>query len=72
MLGSQSGFDAKIKHWIIHCNVLASRTLPAIMKNKNIYVVNFVKTSEAKLRLYTALGKDINTNRETLLFHAAI
>ena len=33
-----------------------------------IRVVNFVKTSSVKSRLFTALCKDVNADRETLLF----
>ena len=70
MLGSQSGFVTRIKqkspnavgtHCVIHREALASKTLPAAMKNKlaiTIRVVNFVKARATNTRLFAKLCKD--------------
>ena len=84
MLGSQSGFVTRIKdkspnavgtHCVIHREALASRTLPAAMNEKlatTIRVVNFVKKSPVKSRLFAILCKDMDADHETLLFHTAV
>ena len=84
MLGSQSEFVARVKQrspnavgtlCVIHHDTLASRTLPATMYDKlaiAIRVVNFVKTSSVKPRLFATLCKDMDGDHETLLFHSAV
>ena len=84
MLRSQRGFVTRIKqsspnavrtHCIIHREVFASRTLPATMNDKlaiAIRVVDFVKTSSVKLRLFTSLCKNVDADHETLLFRTAV
>ena len=84
MLGFRSGFIARIKqkspnavgsHCVMHREALASRTLPATMKDKLaiiIQAVNFVKTSAVNTRLFAKLCKDMDSNHETLLFHTSV
>lgn len=84
MIGSRSGFIARIKqispnavgsHCVIHREALASRTLPAAMKDHLaiiIRAVNFVKTSAVNTRLFTKLCQDMDSNHETLLFHTSV
>ena len=67
MLGSQSGFVTLIKqkaprafslHRVIHRQALASKTLPATLKeilDTVIRTVNFVKPNAPKLRLFKKL-----------------
>ena len=67
MFGSRSGFVIRIKqkspnavgtHCVIHREALASKTLPAAMKDKleiAIRVVNFVKASATNIRLFSKL-----------------
>ena len=84
MLGSRSGFIAKIKqkspnavgtHCVIHTEALASKTLTAAMKDKlaiAIGVVNFVKASATNTRLFNHLCKEMYSAYETLLIHTAV
>jgi len=84
MLGSRSGFIARIKqkspnavgtHCVIHREALASKTLTGSMKDKlatTIKVVNFVKSSATNTRLFKHLCKDMDSTYETLLFHTAV
>ena len=37
-----------------------------------IHIVNFVKTSSVKLRLFITLCKDMDADHDTLLFHIAL
>jgi hypothetical protein len=84
MLGSRSGFISRMKHrspnavgthCVIHREALASRTLSSAM-NKTlsiaIRVVNFVKTTPVKSRLFARLCKDMDSDHETLLFHTSV
>ena len=62
-------------HCVIHREFLASRNLPATMNDKlaiAICVFNFIKTSSVQSRFFTALYNDMDADRETLLFHAAV
>ena len=84
MLESRSGFVARIKkrspnavrtYCVIHREFLASRTLPATVNYKlaiAICVFNFIKTSSVKSRLFTTVCKNMDADRETLLFHTAV
>ena len=84
MLVSRSEFVARMKQKSpnavgIHCTIrleaLASRTLPAIMNDKLVIavcVVNFAKTSSVKSKLFIALGKNMDADHQTLLFHTNI
>ena len=81
MLGCRSGFIAKTKqknpdvvgtHCVIHREALASKILPAAMKNKLaiiIRIVNFIKSSSVNSRLLAKLCKDMDSNHINLLFH---
>ena len=82
MLGSQRGFVTRIKdkspnavgtHCVIHREALASRTLPAAMNEKlatTIRVVNFVKKSPVKSRLFAILCKDMDAHHQTVIPHS--
>ena len=83
MLGSQSGFIAKIKqkslnavgtHCVIQREAFAFKTLTAAMKDKlaiAIRVVNFIKASATNARLFNHLCKEIDSTYETL-FHPSL
>ena len=84
MLGCRSGFISKIKqknpdavgtHCVIHREALASKTLPAAMKNKLgiiIRIVNFIKSSAVNSQLFAKLCKDMDSNHINLLFHTDV
>jgi len=60
---------------VIHCEALASGTLSAALKDNLaiiIRTVKFVKTNAVNTRLFAMLCKDIDSNRETLLFHTSV
>lgn len=81
MLGLQSGFITKVKeenpsvilsaHCILHHEVLASRTLPAEMRNVlnvAITVINFIKAGALNNCLFKLLCKGMESQHEALLF----
>ena len=84
MLGSRSGFIARIKqkspnavgtHCVIHREAFASKTLTAAMKDKlaiAIRVVNFVKASATNTRLFNHLCKEMDSAYEAFRFHTAV
>ena len=84
MLGLQSGFTTRVKeknpsvvgtHCILHREALASRTLPAEMRdvlNVAIKVVNFIKAGALNSRLFKLLCKDMESEHEALLFHTNV
>ena len=84
MLGSRSGFIARIKqkspnavgtHCVIHMEAFASKTLTTAMKDKlaiAIRVVNFVKASATNTKVFNYLCKEMDSAYETLLFHTAV
>ncbi|XP_042221384.1 protein ZBED8-like [Homarus americanus] len=84
MLGSRSGFVNKVKkkspsvvvtHCVIHREALASKTLPAEMRdvmNLAIKVVNFIKTGALNSRLFKKLCKDMDSDHQALLFHTNV
>uniref|UniRef100_A0A8C4N202 Uncharacterized protein n=1 Tax=Eptatretus burgeri TaxID=7764 RepID=A0A8C4N202_EPTBU len=81
MLGLQSGFITRVKekspsamgtHCILHREALASRTLPAEMRdvmNLAIKVVNFIKAGALNSRLFKQLCVDMDSEHQALLFH---
>ena len=84
MLGSQSGFQKQVKelapeakgtHSFIHRYALASKTLPAQLKdvlNSVVKIVNFIKAGGLSSRQFKQLCRDMNSTHETLLFHTAV
>ena len=84
MLGCRSGFITRVKqknpdvvgtHCVIHREALASKILPAAMKNKLaivIRIVNFIKSSAVNSRLFSQLCKQMDSNHENLLFHTNV
>ncbi|XP_066969189.1 protein FAM200C-like [Macrobrachium rosenbergii] len=84
MLGSKSGFAARLKevafgvtvtHCMIHCQALASRTLPkelhAIL-NTAIKIVNYVKSMPVNSRLFKELCKVLDSKHQVLLFYTKV
>ncbi|XP_064088411.1 zinc finger BED domain-containing protein 5-like [Macrobrachium nipponense] len=62
-------------HCILHREVLASRTLPAEMRdvlNVAIKVVNFIKAGALNSRPFTLFCKDMESEHEALLFHTNV
>ncbi|KAI8124810.1 Zinc finger BED domain-containing protein 5 [Lucilia cuprina] len=84
MMGSHSGFLKMAKennknmigsHCVIHRHALASKTLPVELKNAlqtAIDIVNFIKSSALRTRLFEALCIDLNTEQTKLLFHTEV
>ena len=84
MLGSKSGFQAKVKekslqakgfHCIIHRYALACNTLPGSLKevlDLVIKLVNYVKGSALNSRLFKEFCKDMSSDHEVLLFYCAV
>uniref|UniRef100_UPI00358FE70F protein FAM200C-like n=1 Tax=Myxine glutinosa TaxID=7769 RepID=UPI00358FE70F len=84
MLGLRSGFVTKVKqkspsaigtHCVIHRESLASKTLPAEMRdflNLAIKVVNFIKGGALNSRLFKQLCKDLDCDHQALLFHTNV
>lgn len=84
MMGSRSGFLKLAKdmneniiasHCVIHRQALAAKTLPDDLKNAlqtTIDVVNFIKTSALRTRVFEALCVDLNAEQTKLLFHTEV
>ncbi|XP_075162700.1 zinc finger BED domain-containing protein 5-like [Haematobia irritans] len=84
MTGCKSGFIhyAKQKnnniiftHCVIHRQALAARTLPDELRsslNCAIEVVNFIKCSALRTRLFETLCLDLNADHKNLLFHTQV
>ncbi|XP_077975251.1 protein FAM200C-like [Styela clava] len=84
MLGSRSGFVSRMKqrspnaigtHCVIHRETLASRTMPPTLDDKLavvIRIVNFVKPTPVKSRLFARLCKNMDSDHEALLFHTPV
>ena len=84
MIGARSGFSKKVKelapgatsvHCMIHCQALASRTLPSDLQSAldvAIKMVNFVKKSALSTRLFSNLCKDMSADYTTLLYHTNV
>uniref|UniRef100_UPI00358F67E6 SCAN domain-containing protein 3-like n=1 Tax=Myxine glutinosa TaxID=7769 RepID=UPI00358F67E6 len=84
MLGLKSGFQTRVKelapqakgiHCMIHRYALASKTLPATLRevlDSVIKIVNYVKAGALNTRLFKELCKDVDADHEVLLFYMAI
>ena len=84
MLGLQSGFITRVKeksqcaigtHCILHREALASRTLPAEMRdvmNLAIKVVNFIKAGALNSHLFKQLCVDMDSEHQALLVHTNV
>ena len=60
---------------VIHCEALAYGILSAALKDNLAIImrtVKFVKKIAVNTRLFAMLCKDMDSNRETLLFHTSI
>jgi hypothetical protein len=83
-LGSRSGLAALIKknnpsaittHCVIHRQALDAKTLTecsAVTVKTATKVVNFIKISALHTHLFKKLCSDMNSEHETLLFHAEV
>ena len=81
MLGSHSGYQAKLKdtnpdtkhlHCMIHQYALASKTLPTELRailDEVIAIVNAIKASVLSTRLFQLLCQDFDEQQENLLYH---
>ena len=84
MLGLQSGFITRVKekspsatgtHCILHCEALASITLPVEMRdvmNLAIKGVNFINVGALNSRLFKQLCVDMDSEHQSLLFHTNV
>ena len=66
---------ARTVSFIFHRYALASKTLPAQLKdvlNSVVKIVNFIQAGGLSSRQFKQLCKDMNSTHETLLFHTAI
>ncbi|XP_067936892.1 protein FAM200C-like [Watersipora subatra] len=84
MLGCRSSFVKQIKQknpdiegvqCFIHCEALASKTLPQALKSNldvNIKVVNYIKESALNTKLFSALCFENDVVFTTLLFHSEV
>ena len=84
MLGSQSGFQKKVKelalqakgtHCVVHRYALASKTLPFSLQNvldSIIKIVNYLKSWNFNTRLFKQLCKDMNSKHEALLYYTSV
>ncbi|XP_045114813.1 protein FAM200A-like [Portunus trituberculatus] len=84
MLGSRSGFQAKVKskapnavgvHCFIHREALASKSLPSgllTIFTGIVKVVNYVKNSALNTRLFQQLCHDMESEHSSLLFYTSV
>lgn len=84
MLGSKSGFQAKVKrlapqakgtHCMIHRYALSRKTLPLSLKKVLeivIMIVTFIKAGDFNSPLFKELCRNMNAEHEMLLFHTAV
>ena len=84
MLGSRSGFQAKVKskapnavgvHCFIHREALATKSLPSgllTIFTGIVKVVNYVKNSALNTRLFQQLCHDMESEHSSLLFYTSV
>uniref|UniRef100_A0A8D8TWW8 Zinc finger BED domain-containing protein 5 n=1 Tax=Cacopsylla melanoneura TaxID=428564 RepID=A0A8D8TWW8_9HEMI len=84
MEGCYSGLRARVAevapnmkwtHCCIHRQSLASKPLPLDLKNvldEAVKIVNFIKASDTKSRLFTLLCREMDSLHSTLLFHTEV
>ena len=84
MLSLQSGFITRVKEkspsalgtdCILHCEAVASTTLPAEMRdvmNLAIKVINFIKAGALNSRLFKQLCVDMDSEHQALVFHTNV
>ena len=62
-------------HCMIHCQVLASKTLPKDLKTvmqSVVKVVNFIKSNALNSRLFAKLCQEMDSKHEVLLLHTEV
>ena len=62
-------------HCLIHCEVLASKTLPAALKgtlDSVIQIINHIKGCALNTGLFRQLCRDMGTSHQDLLFYTAV
>ena len=65
--------QAKLTHCMLHREALASQCFSVELNQvveEIVKVINFVKTSEVRSRIFSKLFADLDTSHEQLLFHA--
>jgi len=84
MIGYKSGFSAEVVkkaphvkfiHCIIHRYALAMKTLPDNLKSvlsTVVQIINYIKTSATKSRVFAALCEEMGANFTSLLLHAEV
>ena len=84
MMGKSKGFvskieqinpDVQITHYILHREALMAKTLPDELKeviDTAVKLVNIIKTSPLKSRLFEILGKEMGADPKDLLIHAEV
>ncbi|XP_042228588.1 protein ZBED8-like [Homarus americanus] len=84
MLGTTSGFAALVKkeapqvivtHCFLHRHVLASKTLPAILKevlSTDMKVVNFIRARAVNHRVFKRFSEEMGAEYEVLLYHTEV
>ncbi|XP_042222775.1 protein ZBED8-like [Homarus americanus] len=84
MLGNTSGFAALVKkeapqvivtHCFLHRHALASKTLPAILKevlSTGVKVVNFIRARAVDHRVFKRFCQEMGAEYEVLLYHTEV
>ena len=83
MLGSRSGFrgqvvekNSKTKHLhcMLHRYALACKTLPPELRLvlDVVHMINTIKSSSLKTRLFSQLYQELGSDYETLLYHSEV
>ncbi|XP_042227387.1 protein ZBED8-like [Homarus americanus] len=84
MLGNTSGFAALVKkeapqvivtHCFLHRHALASKTLPAILKevlSTGVKVVNFIRARAVNHRVFKRFCQEMGAEYEVLLYHTEV
>ena len=84
MMGKSKGFVSKVKqtnsdvqiaHCFLHHEALMAKTLPDELKevlDSAVKLVNFIKTSPLKSRLFEILCKEMGADHKDLLLHTEV
>ena len=67
--------DVQITHYFLHREALMAKTLPDEFKeviDTAVKLINFIKISPLKSRLFEILGKEMGADHKDLLFHIEV